>query len=178
MNRSPTRSGSKPSGRIKDARGRTVNILDPYELRLLRRFDVIPADVLEPVARELGFGLPTWQRRDYVASVLMFLACIVFLVLWKIARGTGVDAVERVLWPVNILVFAFAAMQFWRSGRRARARRAVTLMCEHRRCPHCGYDLRLLPREPNDGATQCPECGSAWLLGNDGGTGDPRSVVQ
>jgi ribosomal protein S27AE len=40
-------------------------------------------------------------------------------------------------------------------------------MLEHRRCPHCGYDLRGLPDESNDGATICPECGSAWILAAD-----------
>jgi hypothetical protein len=40
-------------------------------------------------------------------------------------------------------------------------------MLKHRRCPHCGYDLRLLPIDSNDGATVCPECGCAWSL--DGG---------
>ena len=167
MNAEAPPRGSRPCASIKDARGRSVKILDPYELWLLRRFDVIPADALEPVAKELGFGLPVWQRRGYMACVLIFLACVVFLVFWKLARGTGMDAMERVLWPVNMVVFAFGAVQFWRSGRRARARRIVTLMCRHRRCAHCGYDLRLLPADGQDGATICPECGSAWHLGDE-----------
>ena len=32
------------------------------------------------------------------------------------------------------------------------------------RCPHCGYDLRELPGDPDDGATVCPGCGCAWKL--------------
>jgi transcription initiation factor TFIIIB Brf1 subunit/transcription initiation factor TFIIB len=37
-------------------------------------------------------------------------------------------------------------------------------MLKHRRCPHCGYDIRGLPVDPQDGATVCPECGCAWEL--------------
>lgn len=33
-------------------------------------------------------------------------------------------------------------------------------------CASCGYDLRLLPADPVDGVTVCPECGSGWKLGD------------
>lgn len=151
--------------RARDARGRPVTFLDPYEMQLLRRSDIIPVDTLQELASEVGFGMPKWQRRGYVASVLMFFACIAFLVVWKFMRRTGVDMVEWVLWPVNLAVFGFGAVQFWRSGRRARARRICAVMLVHLRCPHCGYDIRGLPTEPEDGATLCPECGYTWNLG-------------
>jgi hypothetical protein len=94
----------------------------------------------------------------------MFLACIVFLVIWKLVRRSGIDPLERVLWPLNLAVFALGAVQFWRSGRRARAKRIHEIMLRHFRCPHCGYDIRGLPVAPEDGATVCPECGCAWQL--------------
>ena len=149
---------------FKDARGRPVTLLDPYELNLLRRYDVIPSETLPVIAVQVGFGLPKWRRRGYVICVLAFLACVVFLVFWKLMRGAGVDAVERVLWPVNLTVFAIGAIQFWRRGRKARAKDICTAMLQHRRCPHCGYDLRMLPSAAKDGTTVCPECGSAWML--------------
>ena len=37
-------------------------------------------------------------------------------------------------------------------------------MLNHLRCPHCGYDIRGLPTDPEDGVTVCPECGCAWQL--------------
>ena len=150
--------------RVQDARGRPVTLLDPYEHRLLRRHDTIPAEPLGAIADEIGFGLPRWQHRGYLACVTVFFACIVFLVVWKIARRAGIDAVERVLWPVTLAVFVLGAVQFWRSGRRARAKHVLEVMLKHLRCPHCGYDLRLLPTDPEDGATVCPECGCAWRL--------------
>jgi hypothetical protein len=145
-------------------RGRLVSFLDPYELNLLRRYDVIPAETLQLIADKVSFGLPKWQRRGYLACVFTFLACIVFLVIWKLIRQSGIDALERVLWPINIAVFGLGAVQFWRSGRRARAKHTCAVMLAHQRCPHCGYDLRLLPTDPADGATVCPECGCAWRL--------------
>ncbi|UCG16524.1 MAG: hypothetical protein JSV19_00500 [Phycisphaerales bacterium] len=159
-------------GYIRDARGRPVTLLDPYELNVLRRYDVIPADTLRLIADAVGFGLPKWQRRGYIACVVMFLACVAFLVFWKIIRGAGVDAVERVLWPVNLTVFVFGAIQFWRSGRRARAKLVRAVMLKHLRCPHCGYDIRGLPTDSTDGATICPECGCAWTLDSTQTLGD------
>ncbi len=151
-------------GLAEDARGRLVTCLDPYELRLLRRHDVIPADTLDVIANEVGFGMPKWQHRGYIVCVCTFIACIAFLVVWKIVRRTGVGMVERVLWPVNLVVFAFGAVQFWRSGRRARGKHIQATMLRHLRCPHCGYDIRGLPIDSSDGATVCPECGCAWKL--------------
>lgn len=153
---------------FRDARGKPVTLLDPYELDLLRRYEVIPAGTLQPIASEVGFGLPKWQQRGYLACVSAFFGCIVFLVIWKLVRGTGVDALEFVLWPLNLTVFAIGALQFWRSGRRGRARRVCTVMLGYLRCPCCGYDLRLLPVDQADGTTVCPECGCAWKLGNAG----------
>ena len=157
-------SPSRKAGRIRDARGRPVTLLDPYTLNLLRRHDVIPSDTLASIADEVGFGLPRWQRRGYIACVLAFSACIVFLVIWKIVRRSGVDALEYVLWPTNLAVFAFGAVKFWQSARRARAGHVCAIMLKHLRCPHCGYDIRGLPTDRKDGATVCPECGCAWRL--------------
>jgi hypothetical protein len=155
---------ARPAGRVQDARGRWTTFLDPYELNLLRRYDVIPADPLRPIAEQVGFGLPTWQRRGYFACVGMFGLCVAFLIIWKLVRGTGVDFLERILWPLNLAVFALGAVKFWQSGRRARAKRVVAVMLDYRRCPHCGYDLQLLPPDAKDGATVCPECGCAWMI--------------
>ena len=150
--------------RFRGAHGKPVTLLDPYELNLLRRYEVIPAGTLQSIAGEVGFGLPKWQRRGYLACITTFFGCVVFLVIWKLVRGTGVDALERVLWPFNLTVFAIGALQFWHSARRGRTKRICSVMLQHLRCPCCGYDLRLLPTDPTDDATVCPECGCAWKL--------------
>ena len=48
--------------------------------------------------------------------------------------------------------------------KRSRFGKVAVAMLMRLRCPHCGYDLRLLPTDPADGATVCPECGCAWQL--------------
>jgi len=157
-----------PGTNASDARGHGATFLDPYELNLLRRYDLVPAETLRPIAESVGFGLPKWQRRGYLACVLTFCACVAFLIVWKFIRGAGIDRVEYVLWPTNLGVFALGAVQFWRSGRRARAKNICAIMLQHRRCPHCGYDIRGLPTDSGDGCTVCPECGCAWRLEDDG----------
>jgi hypothetical protein len=154
------------AGRVRTARGQPVSLLDPYALHVLRRHDVIPAEPLQVIAEEVGFGLPKWQYRGFAVCVIAIAACVVFLVIWKLIRGVAVDPVERVLWPANLALFALGAVQFWRSGRRARLKQVCAIMLKYRRCPHCGYDVRGLLPDPEDGATVCPECGSAWQFGD------------
>ncbi len=48
--------------------------------------------------------------------------------------------------------------------KRKRLKEVTAAMLKHTHCPHCGYDLRLLPNDPDDCATVCPECGCAWKL--------------
>lgn len=160
------RSKSEPRYCVKDARGRSVTLLDPYALHLLRRHDLIPPQPLHEIAEEVGPGV---KKRRY----LLFWACpvcaflfFVIVVIRKLVIGTGIhfDTVERVLWPLNLILLLVAGVMMWRSSREARFRRVRNVMLRHLRCPRCGYDIRGLPKAPKDGATVCPECGSAWRL--------------
>ena len=157
---------------LRDARGRSVTLLDPYELNLLRRYEVIPAETLRLIARQLGFGQPKWQRRTYIAIVSAFLGIWAFLFIWEAIRRSGFDTLARVLGVAGFMLFVVSAVVFWRGGRRARARHICAIMLRHLRCPHCGYDIRGLPSAPEDGATVCPECGCAWQLDNAGFSAD------
>ena len=160
------RSTSERRFRAKDARGRTVTLLDPYVLHLLRRHEIIPAETLRAITEEVGPGV---TKRRYLA----FWACPICVVLFfgvvvirKLVIGVGLhfDAVERLLWPLNLTLMSVGAFMMWRSARAIRFKRVRSVMLQHRRCPHCGYDLRGLPTDPGDQATVCPECGSAWKL--------------
>ena len=93
------------------------------------------------------------------------------IVIWKIVRRSGVDTLEYVLWPTNLAVFALGVFKFWQSARRARAKHVCAIMLRNLRCPRCGYDIRGLPADTEDGATICPECGCAWMLDDDRGGG-------
>jgi hypothetical protein len=135
-------------------------------LHLLPRSDLIPPEPLQTIAKEVGPGV---TKRRYLA----FWACPVLVILFflavvirKFTIGVGLrfDTVERVLWPLNIALVCLGAFMLWRSARLARLRRVREVMLAHRRCPHCGYDLRLLPIASEDRATVCPECGCAWRI--------------
>ncbi len=154
----------------EDATGRVVTQTDPVALHLMRpltaavlnRPDVIPAPLLRQIAEEADEG---WGRRGhlivlvYVFGLAATAAGIVFLE-WRYATSVSgvVFCATITLWCVGAFVIT------WVIGKRARAKRVCLVMLEHRRCPHCAYDLRELPIEPGVGATVCPECGCAWRL--------------
>jgi hypothetical protein len=154
---------------IKDARGRKVTQLDPVELRLLRRHDVIDAEALRAMAGEIGSGLTDQQRKLFrvfaVALAILFLVLIIHTVdvcihgRWlEIFDFSRVALLNMVVWPILV----------WVRARQVRFRKIRRVMLAHHRCPHCGYDLRGLPPDEKDGAVVCPECGCAWKVSDDG----------
>ena len=68
-------------------------------------------------------------------------------------------------------------MMLWMVAKAVRFGRIRSIMLKHRRCPHCGYDLRMLPTDPKDGATVCPECGCAWLIDGAETVGSPEETA-
>ena len=161
----PTR---KQTGRFKDARGRSVTTLDPITMNLLRQTDVIPAETLRALADEIGVG---WSRRVRT----LFLIAVVCLGLFLLGTVLGIiaDTIKAGRFsgpPMPMLVVLpsvwVGPWVIWMGAKAARLKRIRRVMLKHLRCPHCGYDLRMLPTDPKDGATVCPECGSAWKLGN------------
>ena len=169
------RTRTKRLTHIKDARGRRVTQLDPVELRLLRRHDIIDAEALRAMAEEIGSGL-TDQQRKY-ARVFLIAAAILLLVFII----HTVDVCIRGQW---LEIFDFSQIAFfnlffwpivlWARARQVRFRKIRKVMLAHRHCPHCGYDLRGLPPDEHDGATVCPECGCAWRVEEKEPRGDSR----
>lgn len=149
--------------RIKDARGRSVTQLDPVAMYLLHRYDVIGADVLRAIVREEGVRV-TWKERAGLAVGLV--GALLVIVLFTHAAVTG-DLRGAPLAKSSSLVFMCSIpWVVWYSIKRMRFGRVAAAMLKYARCPRCGYDLRLLPVDPEDGATVCPECGCAWRLGD------------
>jgi len=147
-------------------------VLDPYSLRLARRHDIIPAEPLEAIAREIGFGLPRSQQVLFFVSVV----CLGIVLLGVAARCAAL--LQQGTFSLRGLVKAAGPLTavwvgpviFWAGARRTRLQRTVRTMLKHLRCPHCGYDIRGLPIEDVDGATICPECGCAWQINKTGAT--------
>jgi len=156
------------AGRFKDARGRPVTLLDPYALHLLRRHDVIPAEPLGQIAGRIGSG---WARKQRIACLITWMLPLTVIAgTWmaRWCRGIPFGTRERNAAVILAANFAVGAGIIWWWARRNRVRRVLRCMLQHLRCPHCGYDLRLLPADPEDGATVCPECGCAWKLAASG----------
>jgi hypothetical protein len=158
------------AGRFKDARGKPVTLLDPYLLHKLRRHDVIPAEPLGKIARGIGSG---WAKAGRVIFTIVWpvvLVCLAVAHVGKWGGGFAVHPRELRLWIVLLLCFAVNVVLVWFFSRSGRLERVCRVMLKHLRCPHCGYDLRMLPTDPKDGATVCPECGCAWRLGQEDAT--------
>ena len=159
-------SSSSHRGRIKDARGRRVTQLDPVTMRLLHQHDVMSAETLRKLAEEIGVGWPWLVRLTFfvmlIVLVIYLLVIGVYLLRDVVFGNAGLDAFAERL---SLVIFPLAGLlSIWFVSARVRFKRIRNIILKHCRCPHCGYDLRLLPTHPADGATVCPECGSAWRL--------------
>ncbi len=151
----------RQAGRIKDARGRRVTQLDPVALHLLRRHDVIEADTLKAIANKKGVRIQGVER----AALICGLCCALLVIgLFTHALITGDIRDAPYAKSAGLLYLCSVPWIIWYVVKRRRFGHIAAAMLEHRRCPHCGYDLRMLPLDADDGATLCPECGCAWKL--------------
>ena len=151
----------KRAWRIKDARGQKVTQLDPVAIYLLRRHDIIGAEVLRAIAHEKGVRITRAERVSLILGVVGVLLVVGLIIQSLIVGDFGNAPLAR---TSSLLMFCCFAWMHWARSKQARFGSIAAAMLKHLRCPHCGYDLRLLPADPADGATVCPECGCAWLL--------------
>jgi hypothetical protein len=149
------------AGRITDARGRRVKQLDPVAMYLLRQHSTVDADVLHSIAHERGVRITGKER----ALLILGIVCALLVIgLFTHGAVTG-DLRDAPLAKSSSLIFMCSIPWIvWYSIKRVRFGKVAAAMLKYLRCPHCGYDLRLLRTDPKDGATVCPECGCAWKL--------------
>lgn len=134
-------------------------------MHLMHKHETIPADELALIARQVGAGLTRWNRVLLWASVVGVLCLVIALIILLTRYFNGSISTRRLM--VSLVPFAFiwfTPFSLWMGTRGARFQRIRKIMLEHRRCPHCGYDLRELRCDDSDQATVCPECGCAWQL--------------
>ena len=149
------------AGRIREARGRKVTQLDPVAMHLLRQHSVIEADALQAIAHEKGVRITGQERASLIvglAGALLVIGLFSHAVLTGDIRGAPLAKSASLVFLCSIPFVA------WYRAKRCRFGKVAAAMLKYLRCPHCGYDLRLLPADPDDGATICPECGCAWQL--------------
>jgi hypothetical protein len=153
--------------RIRDARGRSVTQLDPVRLHVWHQYNVIDEDTLHTIVEDLEPGTAKFRRRAIiiVPSAIAAIALLVLAVYCFSDASARRDLISTITNPVimgpNLLCCLLVP---WITARQARLKRVRFAMLKHRRCPHCGYDLRMLPVAAEDGATVCPECGCAWVI--------------
>lgn len=157
----------RPRIRIADARGRWGRQLDPVGMHLLGRSGIIPAPVLRVIAEEIEPRLARWGRLKVLSCVL---AVGTFFVLHAFGATAPIGPEARAS-AGGVVSAAFAsAIPFflvylsYQRLHQASFPRIAPVMLKHRRCPHCGCDLRHLKIDPEDGCTVCPGCGSAWCI--------------
>ena len=154
---------------VKDAQGRRVKQLDPVALRLLRRNDVIEDDVLRAITLEKGARMPWFKWAALLLSVILFFG-VIGIVSYDLFKGRLPTARDPGQLPLMSYCLVWPYIVWWHAKRQRLARTAAAML-KYLRCPHCGYDLRGLPRA-EDEATVCPECGCAWRLTDTDSPGD------
>ncbi len=132
---------------------------------LHRHNEGIPREVLNELAREIGIGRPVESRFGLWGGGVAFACALLLLAsaLTQLIKGSMLfgEFVRRAFLYQGIWVVPF---MFWRAARNSRFDRIRRIMLRYLCCPHCGYDLRMLPGDEKDGTTVCPECGCAWEL--------------
>lgn len=160
----PRSATTQRAGRIKDARGRPVSRLDPVKLHLLNQRSIIPAETLRSMVDEIMPGARRQRLVQVLSVVLGFLVVVGGTIIYFTYFSTwkGFDPVNVTIYVIQAAVILSGPLLVFRMARAKYRSRLASVMLEHRHCPHCGYDIRGLPTDPEDGATVCPECGCAW----------------
>ena len=168
------RSRARREKHIKDARGRRVTQLDPVALHILQRNEPIEREVIAAIVSEKGIRMTRLEKGAMILS-LVLLAALIVTVIIKLLGGMPWGLLARRMVPTSYLfIWPFIV---WGGTRAARFGKIAAAMLKHRRCPHCGYDLRNLPADETDSATVCPECGCAWKLHARGAEEAERQAV-
>ena len=165
----PRSCTTQQAGRIKDARGRPVSQLDPVKLHLLNQHSIIPAKTLRSMADQIMPGARRQRLVQVLSMALSFLVVVVGTIIYfrYFSTWKGFDPVNTTICVVQVVVILSGPFLVYRLAKAKYVSRVAAVMLKHRHCPHCGYDIRGLPADPEDGTTVCPECGCAWVLDDD-----------
>ncbi len=145
-----------------DARQQPVSVLDPIRMFLLWQRNPIPTELLAAVPRELVPGLRRAWRLQFWVLLLMMSGGFSIGLLYM--RFSAAPLHEYLYLLPGLALYLIALASIWYGFRMRRLEHVKDVLLRHLRCPHCGYDLRMLPVDTADGATICPECGHAWHL--------------
>lgn len=154
-------------GCTRDARGRSVTLLDPLGQWVGGTDTPIDPAALQRVIESLGEGDRHSKRWRAFG-----IACVVLAVL-VVASVIAVDFMRSGRYAVRDYIVAGVTASPGVVGglvggvvvpviiaRRRRMKRARAVLLGHRVCAHCGYGLEGVPAA--DSVVLCPECACAW----------------
>ncbi len=152
-----------PFHTAKDHRGRTRPIIGPG-WRVLWPFDrVVRADAPSSPQIRAANAVPRPLRGRLLGwsfAVALMLA-LVGRVVYANFGGSPVANWGMLGFLAPVLI---GAVSFWRELRSANSGIVASALAEAQ-CPSCGYSLASSAKE-SDNCRICPECGSAWQLGD------------
>ena len=170
-----TRARTGREKHIRDARGRKVTQLDPVALHLLRRNEPIERGVLAAIVAEKGIRMTRVEKGAMILSLVLLAALIVTVTIKLLGGESWSHLLRRMVPTFYLFIWPFIV---WGGTRASRFGKTAAAMLKHRRCPHCGYDIRGLPADSTDGATVCPECGCAWRVSDEATKRRSHEVVD
>lgn len=162
----PKQSQQRYQSHISDARGQRISQVDPVRTHLLNLPSQIPAGKLKAISDEL---YPAASRQRLIQVALTAFNFVVvgggtYLLYRFVNPGSLGEPALLVTFGLQAIVFIVSPLFVYRVTRARYASFIAEVMLRHRYCPHCEYDLTGLPPDQYDGATVCPECGSAWII--------------
>lgn len=108
------------------------------------------------------------RSRASFRVVVLILVPLVILGIVAVIAIEGGPAAKDVAWvftnPAILCAMIGGGVVPFIVAHKQRMQRVREVLLHHRRCPHCGYDLRELPSDSDDHCTVCPECACAWRL--------------
>jgi len=163
------------TGRVADARGRVVSLLDPMPLWVLGRDEPIDRATLDAIVEDLGVPPRAGRRMLWFGLAVTGIALVIvaFTLTVEVARG-GRAAVHDlvsslvIMAPIGASAIVGGCIVPILAERKKRFEKLERLMLAHGRCPHCGFGIGGVP-PAEDGAVVCPECASAWASPAGGG---------
>jgi uncharacterized protein YbaR (Trm112 family) len=156
---------------VQDAHGRAVRIIDPMRLHLLGREDVIEPQRLDRIIGLIDPAVRGNRKFMLILIVPAMLVCMVGFVLLMYLLAAPAERQELIRDVTDPTLFIICApgltvgmLTPWLVIRKKVTNRALPAILANHCCPHCGYGLEGVPRDPTDGVTICPECAHAWDL--------------
>jgi hypothetical protein len=147
-------------------------MIDPVKLLILHRFETIDPDTLHDIVEMMEPGTARLRRHAWIiiSAAVAAIALLVAFIYYTGDAGLRKDLISTITNPAIIIPNLVCCVVVpWIITRQNYMKHISAAMLKHRRCPHCGYDLRGAPPAA-DGTSICSECGCAWLISDEAQT--------